>query len=70
MDRKEFWIETYGCQMNEAESEALKITLKERGWREALTPDTADAVILNTCSVRQTAENRLWGRLGFYPRLW
>ncbi|NOY09873.1 MAG: tRNA (N6-isopentenyl adenosine(37)-C2)-methylthiotransferase MiaB [Spirochaetes bacterium] len=66
MNKKEFWIETYGCQMNDAESEALKITLKARGWREALTPDSADAVILNTCSVRQTAENRLWGRLGFY----
>ncbi|MCD6123281.1 MAG: tRNA (N6-isopentenyl adenosine(37)-C2)-methylthiotransferase MiaB [Spirochaetales bacterium] len=66
MKNKHFWIETYGCQMNEAESEALKILLKEKGWLEARSSDNADAVILNTCSVRQTAENRLWGRIGYY----
>lgn len=66
MEKKQFWIETYGCQMNEAESEAIKILLKEKGWVEAASSDNADAIILNTCSVRQTAENRLWGRLGYY----
>lgn len=66
MEKRKFWIETYGCQMNEAESEALKILLKGKGWLEASSSDNADAVILNTCSVRQTAENRLWGRLGYY----
>ena len=61
-----YLIETYGCQLNKAESDALEILLKGRGIEKTENPDEADAVILNTCSVRKTAENRIWGRLGFY----
>ena len=49
-----------------AESAALETMLKGRGLEKTEDPDKADAVILNTCSVRKTAENRIWGRLGFY----
>jgi len=63
---KRYWLETYGCQMNKAESGALELELKARGWQPADCLDQADLVILNTCSVRETAEQRVWGRLGFF----
>jgi tRNA-2-methylthio-N6-dimethylallyladenosine synthase len=63
-----YWIETYGCQMNKAESEWLENELRQVSWSRASSAEGADLVILNTCSVRQTAENRIWGRLGFYKR--
>ena len=55
--------------MNTAESSAVRGDLKRRGWSEADSPEDASLVIINTCSVRKTAENRIWGRLGFYKRL-
>jgi len=61
-----YWIETYGCQMNVAETASLELALKGGGWSPAETEDQADLVVLNTCSVRKTAENRIWGRLGYY----
>jgi len=61
-----YWIETYGCQMNKAESEALENQLKRAGWQPALVQTNAELIILNTCSVRKTAENRIWGRIGFF----
>lgn len=63
---RRYWLETYGCQMNKAESGALELELQERGWRPAAEIASADLVILNTCSVRETAEDRIWGRLGFF----
>ena len=66
---RRFWLETYGCQMNKAESGALVLRLEEAGWTEAARPAEADCVILNTCAVRQTAENRIWGRIGFFRHL-
>ncbi len=64
----QYWIETYGCQMNKAESAYLESELTELGWSRASSAEGAGLIILNTCSVRQTAENRIWGRLGFYKR--
>ncbi len=52
--------------MNVAESNALELLLKGRGLTATEKPEEADAVIINTCSVRKSAENRIWGRLGFY----
>ena len=66
---KRYWIENYGCQMNKAEAEALAVELEARGWSRAGEPVIADLVVLNTCSVRQTAEERIWGRLGFYSHI-
>jgi tRNA-2-methylthio-N6-dimethylallyladenosine synthase len=63
---KRYWLETYGCQMNKAESGSLELGLRERGWQPAADIDEAELVILNTCSVRATAEERVWGRLGFF----
>ncbi|MCE1195971.1 tRNA (N6-isopentenyl adenosine(37)-C2)-methylthiotransferase MiaB, partial [bacterium] len=55
-------LETYGCEMNKAESAALEAMLCERGW-EAGPREAADLVLINTCTVRATAENRAWGRI-------
>lgn len=66
---KKFYIETYGCQMNVAESNAMETMLKGRGWVESSSPEDADLAIINTCSVRKSAENRIWGRLGAYTHI-
>lgn len=66
---KKYWIETYGCQMNVAETDALELELEKSGWEHAQLPEEAHAVLLHTCSVRKTAEDRIWGRLGFYKHL-
>jgi len=66
---KKYWLEIYGCQMNFAEGYALENELSRRGWEPALTAEEADTVILHTCSVRQTAENRIWGRLGYFTHI-
>jgi tRNA-2-methylthio-N6-dimethylallyladenosine synthase len=61
-----YFFETYGCQMNLAESAALRLAAGERGWEEAAAWEDADLVLLNTCSVRATAEQRVMGRLAQY----
>lgn len=66
MELQTYWLETYGCQMNKAESDALALTLQQNNIYPALSPGQADVVILNTCSVRKTAEDRIWGRIGYY----
>ncbi len=64
-----YFFETYGCQMNKAESAAADILLSQRGWTSVAAPEEADLVIINTCSVRITAETRVYGRLGWYSAL-
>lgn len=64
-----YFFETYGCQMNIAESAAAEQTFIARGWTKAENPELADIIIINTCSVRATAENRIFGRLGYYDGL-
>ncbi|MEW6051405.1 MAG: tRNA (N6-isopentenyl adenosine(37)-C2)-methylthiotransferase MiaB [Candidatus Zixiibacteriota bacterium] len=59
-----FHISTYGCQMNLADSSTLASTLTTRGYRRVEDESQADLVILNTCSVREKAEERVFGRLG------
>jgi len=64
-----YFFETYGCQMNTAESAALTLAAKERGWEQTDNADIADLILLNTCSVRETAEQRVRGRLAHYAAL-
>ncbi len=66
---QKYWLETYGCQMNFAESNALEIDLLHHGYTPAEYPEEATVVILNTCSVRKTAESRIWGRLGYFKHI-
>ncbi|MGL4981494.1 MAG: tRNA (N6-isopentenyl adenosine(37)-C2)-methylthiotransferase MiaB [Treponemataceae bacterium] len=64
-----YFFETYGCQMNKAESAAVEQFLVSQNWVESHFAETADLVIINTCSVRITAETRIHGRLGWYNAL-
>ena len=60
---KKLYIETYGCQMNVADSEVVAAVMKMAGYETCDTLDEADAVFLNTCSVRENAENKIYHRL-------
>jgi tRNA-2-methylthio-N6-dimethylallyladenosine synthase len=64
-----YFFETYGCQMNIAESSAMKHILDEKKWTPSENADGADLIVINTCSVRATAETRLFGRLAHYKAL-
>ena len=64
-----YFFETYGCQMNIAESASVERAFIEAGWTKADDVQVADFVIINTCSVRETAESRILGRLGWYASL-
>ncbi|HOJ63625.1 MAG TPA: tRNA (N6-isopentenyl adenosine(37)-C2)-methylthiotransferase MiaB [Spirochaetota bacterium] len=64
-----FLIETYGCQMNKADSNGVIQNLVENGFIQVYDDRDADIVILNTCSVRKSAEDRIWGRLGYFKNL-
>ena len=66
---KTFFIETYGCQMNEEDSEKLSGMLKAIDYIETDKKDDADIVILNTCCVRENAENKVLGNLGELKKL-
>ena len=57
-----YHIETYGCEMNKAESAAMEATLREHGWKQSEERE-AQLILLNTCTVRATAENRVWNRI-------
>ncbi len=63
---KSCFIETYGCQMNRAESAAMELVLFEAGWSLLAKPEEASLIIINTCSVRETAETRALGRIDHY----
>jgi tRNA-2-methylthio-N6-dimethylallyladenosine synthase len=64
-----FFLETYGCQMNAAESFSVERELLNLGWQQADDETEADLVILNTCAVRHSAEQRIHGRIGYYQHL-
>lgn len=68
MSRRVF-IETYGCQMNEADTELMQGLLRHKGYQVAPSADAADVVLLNTCAVRERAEERIFGRLGWLKSL-
>jgi tRNA-2-methylthio-N6-dimethylallyladenosine synthase len=63
------YLETYGCQMNEYDSELVRAILFEDGFAEAGELESADVVLLNTCAVREHAHNRVYGRLQELSRL-
>ena len=60
---KKLYIETYGCQMNVADSEVVASVMQMAGYEPTDTEEDADAVFLNTCSVRENAENKIYHRL-------
>ena len=64
MDKSTYMIQTFGCQMNERDSETVAGLLSEMGFEEGRDKSTADVVIINTCSVRENADKRFFGTLG------
>ncbi len=67
-EKKTFHITTFGCQMNEHDSETLAGMLIERGYEEVAERKDANVVIINTCSIRENADKRFFGTLGQLKR--
>ncbi|MEG1016083.1 MAG: tRNA (N6-isopentenyl adenosine(37)-C2)-methylthiotransferase MiaB [Bacilli bacterium] len=63
-NNRTFYIKTYGCQMNEHDSEKLKGILSSAGFIESSSAYNSDIVILNTCAIRENAHNKVFGFLG------
>ncbi len=61
---KTYFLKTYGCQMNEHDSENIQAMLEEMGFKEAEDYEQADLILLNTCSIRENAHNKAFGMLG------
>ena len=61
-DAPAVYLETFGCQMNEADTALIAARLGEGGYRRVGDPAQADVVLINTCAVREKAEDRVWGR--------
>jgi len=62
--RPTVYIETYGCQMNVSDTELMLGKLTESGYEKVGQPDSADVILINTCAIRDHAEQRVMGRLG------
>ena len=61
---RSYIVHTYGCQMNEHDSERISGLLESDGMVRAESQDEADVVVLNTCCIRENADNKLYGNLG------
>ncbi|WP_416176422.1 tRNA (N6-isopentenyl adenosine(37)-C2)-methylthiotransferase MiaB [Clostridium sp.] len=69
INEKNFLIETWGCQMNEEDSEKLSGMLKNMGYNKTSNKEDADIIIFNTCCVRENAELKVFGNLGMLRKL-
>ena len=67
-DGRKLFIETYGCQMNVSDTEVVVAVMQREGYVYTDRIDEADVVLLNTCSIRDNAEQRIWGRLAEMKR--
>lgn len=65
---KRLYVETYGCQMNVGDSEILVSIMQDAGYRYTEDIASADVILVNTCSIRDNAEQRIWGRLREFHR--
>ena len=68
-ENKKLFIETYGCQMNVADSEVIASIMQMAGYSKCETLEEADAVFMNTCSIRDNAEQKIFNRLEFFHSL-
>jgi tRNA-2-methylthio-N6-dimethylallyladenosine synthase len=66
---KKLYIETYGCQMNVNDSEVVVSIMRNNGIAFTSAPDEADIILINTCSIRENAEQRIWGRLNTFKQI-
>ena len=68
-ENKFYYTLTYGCQMNENDTERINGQLEDLGYKPAEKMEDADIVIMNTCSVRQNAEEKVYGKIGEIKKL-
>ena len=68
MNKNKVYIETYGCQMNLADTEIVQGILQNNGYSQAEKAEDADVILVNTCSIRENAEQRIYGRLGNFKQ--
>src|SRR5690606_29499788 len=66
---KKFLIRTYGCQMNEHDTEVMAGILTEMGYNPTEITEEADIILLNTCAIRENAENKVFGEIGHLKSL-
>ena len=66
---KSYYLETYGCQMNVADSELIAGMLHKQGYVVSKSIDNADAIFVNTCAIREHAEEKVHSRLGIYSKI-
>ena len=66
---KSYYLDTYGCQMNVADSELIAGMLKKQGYVISKSMDNADAIFVNTCAIRERAEQKVHSRLGLYSQI-
>lgn len=64
-----FYIETYGCQMNVSDSQVVAALLADSGYEPCQSLEEARVILINTCSIRENAEQRVWGRLDVFRQL-
>src|SRR5260370_28886056 len=64
--RGTFFLETFGCQMNDHDSEKVAGLLHARGYQQVETPEAASLILYNTCSIREKAAQKVFSRLGEY----
>lgn len=69
MQKRSAWLETFGCQMNEADTEKMAGILRAEGYRIAAAPEEADLILVNTCSIREKAEQKAFSLVGRYGGL-
>ncbi len=66
---KTYWVETYGCQMNLSDSELMEGVLASSGYAQVSAPEEADVILVNTCAIREHAEQRVLGRVAELNRV-
>ena len=67
--KKSYFIETYGCQMNVADSELISGLLSNNGYEKTKNIFQADIIFVNTCAIREHAEDKVHSRLGLYNKI-
>ncbi|MBU8891319.1 MAG: tRNA (N6-isopentenyl adenosine(37)-C2)-methylthiotransferase MiaB [Bacteroidales bacterium] len=68
-ESQKLYIETYGCQMNVADSEVVASVMEDKGYIVTEDIYEADVILVNTCSIRENAEQRIWGRLDVFKQI-